>query len=217
MRKILSLLAVLVLSSVLVFAQTRSVSGTVTDEKGDPIPYASIVVKGIAKGVTADADGKFVLSNIATGAQVVVSAQGHQEQTITVGSQSLLSVSLLKSSGSTLSEVVVTGAFNIKRSQRAVAYNAQNVNAEQLNTIRQTNVTNALSGKVAGLQVLGQSSVKLGADNDQRLGGATTLGGGGVIYVVDGTIVSASDINPDDVEDVTVYSGVAATALFGDR
>lgn len=217
MRKILSLLAVLVLSSVLVFAQTRSVSGTVTDEKGDPIPYASIVVKGKAKGATADADGKFVLTNIATGAQVVISAQGHQEQTVTVGNQSLLSVSLLKSSGSTLSEVVVTGAFNIKRSQRAVAYNAQNVNAEQLNTIRQTNVTNALSGKVAGLQVLGQSSVKLGADADQRLGGATTLGGGGVIYVVDGTIVSASDINPDDVEDVTVYSGVAATALFGDR
>ncbi|HYF31376.1 MAG TPA: SusC/RagA family TonB-linked outer membrane protein [Chitinophagaceae bacterium] len=218
MRKLLSLFSALVLCTMFVYAQTgRTVSGTVTDDNGTAIPFATVKVQGSPRlGTSADQDGKFTLRNVPADAVLVISAQGHGEKTVTLGAENTVSVTLERTT-TTLNEVVVTGAFNIKRSQRAVAYNAQNVNSEQLNTIRQTNLNSALAGKVAGLQVLDQSKVKLGEAGNVRLGGAASLGGGGVIYVVDGTIVNPNDINPDDIEDVTVYSGVNATALFGER
>jgi hypothetical protein len=216
MRKLLSLVTALVLCTTLVYAQQRTVSGTVTDDNGTPIPFATVKVQGARTGVSADQDGKFTLRNIPQDAVIVVSAQGHGEKTVTLGADNNVSISLTRTS-TTLNEVVVTGAFNIKRSQRSVAFNAQTVNAEQLNTIRQTNLNSALAGKVAGLQILGQSTVKLDDVGGVRLGGQPGLGNAPVIYVVDGTIVNPNDINPDDIEDVTVLSGVNATALFGDR
>ena len=218
MRKLLSLFSALVLCTMFVYAQSgRIVSGTVTDENGTPIPFATVRVQGSPRlGTSADQDGKFTLKGLPQDAVLVISAQGHAERTVTLGAENTIAITLDRAT-TTLNEVVVTGAFNIKRSQRAVAYNAQNVNSEQLNTIRQTNLNSALAGKVAGLQVLDQSKVKLGEAGQVRLGGVSSLAGGGIIYVVDGTIVNPNDINPDDIEDVTVYSGVNATALFGER
>jgi hypothetical protein len=89
------------------------------------------------------------------------------------------------------------------------------VGSEQLNTIRQTNLNAALAGKVAGFQQMGQSSLKLDNPGTGRLNGSSTIGNNAPLYIVDGTIVNVVDINPDDIEDVTVLSGVNATALFG--
>ncbi|HEY0677754.1 MAG TPA: SusC/RagA family TonB-linked outer membrane protein [Chitinophagaceae bacterium] len=216
MRKLLSLFSALVLCTMLVYAQVRTVTGTVTDDNGTPIPFATVKVQGTRAGVSADQDGKFTLKNVSTGAVLVISAQGHAERTVTLGADNTVSITLDRTS-TTLNEVVVTGAFNIKRSQRVVAYNAQNITAEQLNTIRQTNLNSALAGKIAGFQQLGQSGAKLDNPGSARLNGATGIGNTPPIYVVDGTIVNVNDINPDDIEDLTVYSGVNATALFGDR
>lgn len=216
MRKLLSLFSALVLCTMLVYAQQKTVSGTVTDDNGTPVPFATVKVQGSRTGVSADQDGKFTLRNVSVGSVIVVSAQGHSETTVTVGAENTVSISLARTS-TTLNEVVVTGAFNIKRSQRAVAYNAQNINSEQLNVIRQTNLNSALAGKIAGFQQLGQSGAKLDDPGSARLNGATGIGNTPPIYVVDGTIVNVNDINPDDIDDVTVYSGVNATALFGDR
>ncbi|HMI79757.1 MAG TPA: TonB-dependent receptor plug domain-containing protein, partial [Ferruginibacter sp.] len=122
-----------------------------------------------------------------------------------------------KSGGTELKEVVVTGAFGIKRVGRSMSSNVQNISSDQLNAIRQTNINNALAGKISGVQVRSQSYAKLGAESMLRLRGENGLGAGvGALYVVDGTIVQGSgDINPDDIEDVTVLQGPAAAALFG--
>ncbi len=122
-----------------------------------------------------------------------------------------------RSTGSDLKEVVVTSAFGIRRSARSTSTSVQVLTAEQVNTIRQSNVANALAGKVAGAQVRSQSSAKLGAESIIRLRGENGLGvGGGALYVMDGTIMpSGADINPDDVEDYTILQGPAASALFG--
>ncbi|MEO6252098.1 MAG: VIT domain-containing protein [Ferruginibacter sp.] len=116
-----------------------------------------------------------------------------------------------------LKEVIVTGAFGIKRTARSTASNVQNLTGDQVNTIRQVNVNNALAGKVAGAQVRSQSIAKLGAATTIRLRGENGFGmGSGALYVVDGTIMpDGGDINPDDVEDYSVLQGPAAAALFG--
>lgn len=120
---------------------------------------------------------------------------------------------------SELREVVVTGAFGVRRAARMVTGSVQLVHAEQLNVVRQQNINEALAGKVAGLQVRSQSYAKLGYASAAmiRLRGENSLTtGGGVVYVVNGTIMdNSSDINVDDIEDVTVLQGPAAAALFG--
>lgn len=119
----------------------------------------------------------------------------------------------------TLSEVVVTSAFATTRTMRSVSSNAQVVSADQLNTIRQTNLNDALAGKVAGIQVRSQSSAVLDGSNSIRIRGVSSLSGSSSpIYVVDGTIVtSVNDINTDDIENVSVLQGPSAAALFGQQ
>lgn len=214
MRKIGSLLTMLILSSVLAFAQTRTVTGVVRDEKGDPIPFATVTEAGTRNAVQADANGNFTIK-VGDNSRLAVSATGFSAQTISVtGNTANFS---LTRSDSQLQEVVVTGAYNTKRTARGTSYNAQVVGGEQLNVIRQPSINNALAGKVSGIQVRSQSSAALGRSGEVRLRGASGLGTGeNVIYVVDGTILpNADDINMDDVQDVTVLQGPAAAAQFG--
>lgn len=116
-----------------------------------------------------------------------------------------------------LKEVVVTSAYGVRRTARMVTSSVQVVQAEQLTVVRQQNLNEALAGKVAGLQVRSQSNVKLGYTSMIRLRGENGLTAGpGAVYVVNGTIMdNSSDINVDDIEDVTVLQGPAAAALFG--
>ena len=215
MRKIASLLSVLMLICALAFGQNRTVSGTVRDANGNPVPFATVTVVGTNTATQADANGNFTLNNVAENARLRVTSTGFTALTVPV-SGDLSSVTLTRS-GDQLQEVVVTGAYNTKRTARSTSYNAQVVTGEQLNTIRQTNLNNALAGKVSGLQVRSQSAAALGREGNVRLRGASGLGGDeGIIYVVDGTILpNISDINMDDIADVTVLQGPAASAQFG--
>jgi TonB-linked SusC/RagA family outer membrane protein len=215
MRKILSLLAVLVLSTAFAFSQTKTVTGKVTDEQNDPVPFATIAIKGTRSATVSDASGSFSIK-ANTGDILIISAQSFASKEVTVGTGNVVSVALTAGKNA-LTEVIVTGAYNTKRTSRSTSYNAQVVTGEQLNTVRQTNLNDALSGKISGLQVRSQSSVALNRAGSVRLRGASGLGGDeGIIYVVDGTILpSSNDINLDDVEDVSVLQGPAAAALFG--
>jgi TonB-linked SusC/RagA family outer membrane protein len=213
MRRILSLFTVLMLCGVFAFAQTRVVSGKVTDTDGNPVAFATVNVKGTSITVPADASGTFSIRAKAND-MLSISAAGYKTLDVAAGSTF---VNVVMSKGTDLKEVVVTGAFGTKRTARSTASSVQNVSGEALNVVRQTNVNNALAGKVAGAQVRSQSVAKLGAETAVRLRGENGLtNGNGALYVVDGTIMpSNSDINPDDIEDMTVLQGPAAAALFG--
>lgn len=212
MRKIASL-AMLMLFSALAFAQTRSVTGKVIDEQGVAVPLASVTIKGTSQGAIADQAGTFIIK-VKTGDVLVISSQGFTTKEVAVGSGATISVSLDKTSES-LVEVIVSSGYNTKKTQRSLTSNAQVVNAEQLNTIRQPNINNAIAGKVAGAQVRSQSTAALGRDAVVRLRGDGTLGGQSLLYIVDGTPTNSVDINPDDVEDLTVLNGPSGAAIYG--
>lgn len=124
---------------------------------------------------------------------------------------------VIQSSQNMIKEVIVTSAFQTKRTMRSQSSNIQLINAEQLNTVRTLDINNALAGKVAGMQVRSQSGVAVGRVGSVRIRGENGLGvGKGPIYVIDGQIFDdPSFINTDDVEDITVLQGPAACALFG--
>ncbi|MFZ1305876.1 MAG: SusC/RagA family TonB-linked outer membrane protein [Ferruginibacter sp.] len=216
MRRFLSLFTMLMLCGVLAFAQSRVVTGKVVDIDGNPISFASVKVKGTNTGVSADANGAYSI-RVNPNAILEISGASFKTTEVPVGTQTVLNTVLEKGAGTDIKEVVVTSAFGIRRTGRSTSANVQNLTGDQVNTIRQTNVTNALAGKVAGAQVRSQSVAKLGAESVVRLRGENGLGvGGGALYVVDGTIMpSGADINPDDIEDYSILQGPAAAALFG--
>lgn len=215
MRRFLSLFTMLMLCGALAFAQSRVVNGKVTDADGNPVSFATVKIKGTPTGLSADANGSFSVK-VSSGNVLVISAAGFKTIEVPVGTQNVINTVMEKETGE-LQEVVVTSAFQTKRTQRSVSSNAQVVTGEQVNTIRQTNVNNALAGKVAGLQVRSQSYASLDGGASIRLGGESGLGGSSsILYVVDGTqMPNANDLNPDDIEDYTVLQGPAATALYG--
>lgn len=214
MRRFLSLFTMLMLCGVLAFGQSRVVSGKVTDANGKPVPFASVVIRG-GGGVQTDVNGEYSIK-VNPGDVLLISQTSYTAIEIPVGSLTNISTTLQLKTGD-LTEVIVTSAFQTKRAARSLSSNVQNVGGEQLNTVRASNINNALAGKVAGAQIRSQSAAALGRETIIRLRGENGIGvGGGPIYVLDGTIIpSANDINPDDVEDVTVLQGPSAAALFG--
>ena len=205
----------LMLCGILASAQTRVVSGKVIDKDGGSVPFASVKIKGTKSGAQADGLGAYTIK-VKDGDVLEISAANFKTVEVKAGSLEYITTALEKTGN--LAEVVVTGAFGIKRNARTSASNVQNIGSDQLNVIRPTSVNNALAGKVAGAQVRSQSSAALGRETIVRLRGENSANGigGGALYVVDGTIVtSANDINTDDIEDVTVLQGPAAAALFG--
>ncbi|MET0466811.1 MAG: SusC/RagA family TonB-linked outer membrane protein [Chitinophagaceae bacterium] len=212
MRRVSSFV-MLMLFSALAFAQTRNISGKVTDEQGNPVPLASISIKGSSHGIVADQNGAFIVK-ANPGDVLVVSSQGYAPVEITVSSSAFVAASLKKTTES-LVEVIVSSGYNSKKTQRSLTSNAQVVQAEQLNTIRQPNINNAIAGKVAGAQVRSQSVAALGRDAVVRLRGDGTLAGQSLLYIVDGTPTNSIDINPDDVEDLTVLNGPSGAAIYG--
>lgn len=227
MRKIVSLLVMAMLCSLIAFAQTRTISGQVTDATGKPVPFASVTVKGTNNGVTADADGKFILRNVPSNATLVVSSVGFTQQEVSVGASDVVTVSLTGAADRDLTEVVVTSAFGIKKSARVTPFSSQVIDDAELTRTRTPQIATALAGKVAGVQFKGQSSAALDRSTLIRIrGGASIDGDVPPIYVVDGNVVFAPggdaraamvDINPDDIEELNVLKGANATALFGSQ
>jgi TonB-linked SusC/RagA family outer membrane protein len=227
MRKFLSLLMVLILYSISTFAQTKPITGRVTDAQGQPVPYATIRIKGQKGGVSADADGYFTIKANSTQTLVVTGA-GITAKEMVVGSEPNLTVQVTRQS-SNLDEVVVT-ALGVRRSRNSLPYAAQQVSGDDLTKTVTTNVVNNLSGKVAGLQVT--SSNSMGGSSNVILRGFRSLTQSNqALFVVDGvpydnTITTGngydfgsavSDLNPDDIASMSILKGAAASALYGSR
>jgi len=203
----------LLLCTTCAFSQQRAITGKVTNETGEPIPFATITVKGTAVGTSASQEGTFRIQ-AKTGDVLLISSQGYAPKEVSIDARSVVNTTL-SLQGLNLSEVIVSAGYNTRRTQRSTVSNAQVVTSEQLNTIRQTSLNNALAGKVAGIQVRGQSTAALGRDANVRLRGEASLGSASLLYVVDGTVTSSADINPDDIEDLTVLNGPSGTAIYG--
>ena len=187
------------------FAQ-KTVSGTVTDTSGVPLPGATVVVQGTSNGVTTNFDGDYSIS-ASEGDVLVVSFVGFESASATVGAASTYDFSLAE--GNALEEVVVT-ALGISREKKSLGYSQQTVAGDVISESKQVDLNVALTGKVAGVQMIGGSSSTF--DN----GFLRLRGESDVLYVVDGIkIYAMSDINVDNIESISVLKGAAATALYG--
>jgi TonB-linked SusC/RagA family outer membrane protein len=186
------------------FAQ-KSVSGTVSDSAGVPLPGATVIVDGTSNGVTTDFDGVYsIMAN--EGDVLSVSYVGFTTQKVTVGASATLNVTL--AADNALEEVVVT-ALGITREAKSLGYAQQKVEGAALTKTKELDFKTALAGKVAGVQVISGTSSSF-EPSAIRLRGETD-----VLYVVDGIKMSSTDINTDNIDNITVLKGAAATALYG--
>lgn len=212
--------------------QTKKVTGIVKDATGEPIIGANVIEKGTTNGVMTGLDGDFTLE-VPTGATLEFSYIGYAPVSIPVNGQTIFNV-VLKEDTQTLDEVVVT-ALGIKRQKRALGYSTTTVGGDDFTVARDPNLGNALSGKIAGVTVAGNSTGSGGSSRVVIRGNASLTGNNQPLYVVDGVpfdntnMGSAgqwggldlgdglSNINPDDIADIQVLKGAAASALYGYR
>ena len=229
---ILTLLLALVVQ--FTFAQDKTISGTVSDVSGLPLPGVNILVKGTTNGTQTDFDGKYSI-NAKSGDVLSFSYLGLKTQEVTVGSSNSINVTM-QEDASVLDEVVVT-ALGIKREKKALGYATQEVKGDAVSNVKSSNFVNSLSGKVAGLDIKSTGTLG-GSTNVVIRGNSSVLGDNQALFVIDGIPVNngnsnssnqrsgrggydygnaASDINPDDIESINVLKGAAATALYGSR
>lgn len=215
MKKALLLCTIPMVTACLAFAQQRQLSGKVAGEDGAPVSFATIQIKGTTTGTTSDQNGNFKINVSGSNVVLIVRSVGFSTKEISIGSSTAINVSLVTDNRN-LQEVVVT-ALGIKRSQKSVSYSIQQIDAEKLTQTRETNISTALAGKIAGVQIQGQSGAKIGMGAVIRLRGAGSLMDKNPLFVLDGTPIDPDDINMDDVENVSVLKGPNATALYGQR
>ncbi len=215
MRKIVSLLTLLLLFAVESWSQGK-ISGTVRDQNGDIIPFATINVKGTKVSVAADANANFSIP-AKSGDVLVISAVGVQTTEVTVGSSATVAIVMTRTTGN-ITDVVVTTALGVQRQAKSLGYATTRISSNQLNEAKVTNVASGLSGKVSGLTV---NLVNNGVKPDVRVtlrGIRSFLGNNQALLVVDGNILNIRylpSINPNDIQDVTILKGSSASALYG--
>ncbi|HEY9170430.1 MAG TPA: SusC/RagA family TonB-linked outer membrane protein [Lutibacter sp.] len=215
------------------FAQEKTVTGKVSDASG-PLPGVTVIIKGTKTGTQTDFDGNYSIK-ATTGAVLQFSFIGMKTVDQTVGVSSSINI-VMQEDAEALDEVVVT-ALGISREKKSLGYASQSVGGEDVSTVKSDNLTNALSGKVAGVQI--KRNTNMGGSTNVVIRGNTSLTGDNqALFVVDGIPMSnanlnassqktasagydygnfASDINSDDVESINVLKGAAATALYGSR
>jgi len=218
-----------------IFAQQTTVSGRVTSaDDGTPLTGVSVKVKGSNTGISTDPDGRYSI-RVNSDQVLVFSYIGATTEERTVGSNKVINVQL-KQDSRTLSEVAVT-AFGVRQEVRSLGFSTQNVKSREIVDSQQPNLVNALQGKVAGVQITNSSGAPGSSANIMIRGGSSLSGNNQPLFVVDGipidntTPVSqgglvagiapasnrAIDLNPEDIEGVTVLKGPAAAALYGIR
>ena len=213
--------------------QSGTATGTVVDAMG-PVIGASVVVKGTTNGTITDFDGNFSLSNVKKGDILEISFIGYATKEATWNGQALNIT--LEEDTQQLEEVVVT-ALGIKREKKALGYAMQEVKGDALVAARETNLANALSGKVSGVQIIRSSNGPAGSSKIQLRGSNSVTGTNQPLIVVDGVPLDnftgadnndfwnpssdmgngLSDINSEDIESMSVLKGASAAALYGSR
>ncbi|MCB0641341.1 MAG: SusC/RagA family TonB-linked outer membrane protein, partial [Phaeodactylibacter sp.] len=229
MKKLLLVWTLVLLGTSTLLAQ-RTVRGTITDANGEALFGASVLVKGTFTGTVTDIDGAYEVSMPDGASTLVFSYTGYTTQEVEVGASNVLDVVLQE--GVTLEAAVVT-ALGIQREEKAIGYAVQKVDGDDVVGANTVSALDALSGKAAGVQITSASGAA-GAASRIVLRGQTTFNGNNeALIVIDGVRVDnsenhterslggvansnrAMDINPNDIESITVLKGAAATALYG--
>ena len=213
-------------------AQTKITGTVLSQEDGQPIIGAAVKVDGTGIGMLTDVNGKFSLTLPEGKKTLTISYLGFQPKTVTAKNGMRV---FLKADATSLDEVVVT-AMGIKRSAKALGYSATSLDGEEIAEVRTNDIMSGLAGKVAGVQISTTSSDP-GASNSVIIRGVSSLNGSNQpLYVIDGVPMTnssvyssdglnngydfgngANAVNPDDVENMTILKGAAATALYGSR
>ncbi|MCL5130015.1 TonB-dependent receptor [Algibacter sp. L4_22] len=193
------------------FSQTKTISGTVSDTGGVPLPGVSLIVVGTTIGVSTDFDGNYTLQNINVGDQLTVSYIGMLSQTITIGTQSTINVTL-EESVEALAAIVVVGYGSQSRAEVTGAIST--IDSETMSSIPVTNAESALQGRAAGITVA--NSGVPGSSPSVLIRGLGSVGNNSPLYVIDGVIVgNLSGISPNDIESVSVLKDASTTAVYG--
>lgn len=235
MKKVLLLFVLLMVCALQIIAQSRTITGTVTDKSsGEPLVGAAVLVQGTTLGVTTDFDGKYTIIVSDKSKVLEFSSVSYKKQTVAIdGSTNVIDVQL-EEDRLLLDQVVVT-ALGIPKAQKSVGYATQEVDGAGLVKARESNVINALNGKVAGVQIT-NSSGSVGSSSRIILRGAASITGTtDPLFVVDGVPIDngnygnagdgggfdlpngVADLNPDDIATMTVLKGPNAAALYGVR
>lgn len=211
--------------------QKKNVTGNVVDQEGEPLIGVNVVIEGAGEGTATDINGNFSL-NVEEGENLTFSYIGYATETVSTSGVSTVRV-VLREDGELLDELVVT-ALGIRRSEKALSYNVQQIGNEAVTAIKDANFMNTLSGKIAGVQI-NNSAVGAGGAVKVVMRGAKSLSkDNNALYVIDGipmyntTYVDSegqfavqpgsdgvADINPEDIESVSILTGPSAAALYG--
>ena len=236
MKKIILFLGMFILCTSMLFAQ-KEISGKVTSkEDGSALPGVTVAIKGTTNGTITDLQGSYKINVPANATTLVFSFVGMKSQEIEIGTQTTINVVLV--SNATQLEGVVVTALGINREKKSLGYSTQEVKGDLVSNVSTDNVTNALSGKIAGVQITTTTNMG-GSTNIVMRGNKSLTGNNQALFVVDGVPIdnsvtntaaqqqggtagydygnAASDINPDDIESINVLKGAAATALYGSR
>ncbi|MEH6681026.1 MAG: SusC/RagA family TonB-linked outer membrane protein [Sediminicola sp.] len=222
------------LLSMFMFGQEKTITGTVLDQNSIPLPGASVLVQGTSNGTQTDFDGNYSIT-ASVGDVLVFSYVGQKSDQRTVGASNTINITLTEDAQA-LDEVVVT-ALGISREKKSLGYATQEISGDDVNTAKDQNFVNSLSGKIAGLDIK-KSSTMGGSTNVIIRGYSSITGNNQALFVIDGVPVNnstnnsadqagggngydygnaASDISPEDIETINVLKGSAATALYGSR
>ena len=220
-------------ASSIIQQEGRTISGTITDEQGNSIPGANILIKGTSIGTISDMNGNFELQVPAGQHTLQISFIGYKEKEIAIGNNKKFNVQLSVESEQ-LNEVVVT-ALGIKREKKALGYAMQEVKSDNLTENKSISLSNMLQGKIAGVQIA-QSGSGMGGSTRIIMRGLNSLSGKNQpLWVIDGIPINddssgdadeyggtdlasaASQINPEDIESISILKGANAAALYGSR
>ncbi len=196
--------------------QQKSISGTVTDEYGQPLPGVSIVLKGTSNGTVTNMEGKYSFEDVPENATLVFSFVGMSTQEVAVGNQTTIDVSLVADAIG-LDEVVAIGYGTVRKSD--ITGSVGSIKTEELNSTNVLRVDQALKGKIAGLQAIPTSSDP-GAQTSIRIRGSNSISANNEpLYVIDGYIggFSLNDVNMNNIESIEVLKDASATAIYGSR
>ena len=207
------------------------ISGTIQDESGLPIPGAAVIESGTANGTTTDLDGNFSLTVSSASASIEITSLGYDAVTLPVGTRTVFEVTLQEEA--VVLEGTVVTALGIRRDEKALSYNVQEVQADRITEVKNANFINALSGKVAGVTINTSSSGVGGASKVVLRGNKSISQSSNALYVIDGIPMynfgggggtefdskgateSIADLNPEDIKSISVLTGAAAAALYG--